>query len=322
MKSLIKTLLPSFVVKYLFLVKYRSVFIYDVKRFITYRGTLKDSISLEPELLSSVHAIEKGLNMPEFRTGFGKEKVLHISNILENKGDLISEYIYDYALSVLLEYKQTHLGMNIELSKEVIDSVDRLKNYRETSVSSQHVVSREKYFSNSKGNYVEVVKGRKSIREFSDQKIDKVVLNKAIDLSTECPSACNRQPYHVYVISETKQVDFINTIHYGNKGFGHTVPTYLIVTSNQSAFLSPLERNDVFINGGIYLNSLVNALYYYEIGSCILNWSVHPNIDIKLRNNCNIDNNDTIIAIVAIGVVSDIVKYGTSPKKGYIDIIK
>lgn len=56
----------------------------------------------------------------------------------------------------------------------------------------------------------------------------------------------------------------------GNTGFDGEVQNYIVVTSDMSAFYDPFERNQVYVDGGIFTMALVEALHYYGIASCIL----------------------------------------------------
>lgn len=47
--------------------------------------------------------------------------------------------------------------------------------------------------------------------------------------------------------------------------------------------------------------NLCYSLHYYKIASCILNWSVLPKDDRKLRKIVNIPEEETIVLIVVVG---------------------
>ena len=48
----------------------------------------------------------------------------------------------------------------------------------------------------------------------------------------------------------------------GNTGFDGEVQNYIVVTSDMSAFYDPFERNQVYVDGGIFTMALVEALHY------------------------------------------------------------
>ena len=52
-------------------------------------------------------------------------------------------------------------------------------------------------------NFETLAKERYSVRKFSDQKIEKDLLNKVLLAGCVAPTACNNQPQKVYVLEST-----------------------------------------------------------------------------------------------------------------------
>ena len=86
----------------------------------------------------------------------------------------------------------------------------------------------------------------------------------------KAPSACNRQSCKVYFYKDKNVNEELGIIIAGNTGFDWEVQKYIVVTSDISAFYDPFERNQVYVDGGIFTMALVEALHYYGIASCIL----------------------------------------------------
>ncbi len=119
-------------------------------------------------------------------------------------------------------------------------------------------------------------------------------------LANHAPSACNRQPVKVYITNELSMVDKVSSLIPGNIGFEDEVPNWVIVTVDRRMF----GTNEVlqwYVNGGIYLSYLVEAMHAYHIGSCIFQIPLtHPNSQ-KLYKLISIPKNEAIIAGVGFG---------------------
>lgn len=164
---------------------------------------------------------------------------------------------------------------------------------------------------------------RHSVRQFSDTDIDIENIRKAVDLAKYAPTACNRQAYQVYLYDSPKMTDQIGEFIAGNTGFASDVKRYLIITGFLSSFYDSFERNQVYVEAGIFIMSLVEALHNFGIASCVLQNGEHRKKQRKLKELCKeIGEDEKIIAFVAIGNYKDEVTYAVSNRKTVDEILK
>lgn len=162
---------------------------------------------------------------------------------------------------------------------------------------------------------------RYSVREYSDTKICRDKLNAAISLSLKTPSACNRQPWHVYHISDSKKIQKALAHQSGNKGFNDKIQDLLVICSDIRAFNPGSERYQHWIDGGMYAMSLVYTLHSKGIASCCLNWSHQGSNDLAFRKEFKeILPPHTIIMMIAIGEPQDLNKLCVSPRRPFEEI--
>ena len=89
----------------------------------------------------------------------------------------------------------------------------------------------------------------------------------------------------------------------------------LIVTSDLEDLIGVAERNDAYINGGLFLMNLCYSLHWQEIAHCILNWSRTPEDDLSLRKILPIKDSETVIAVLACGEAPLEFDVASSPRK-------
>ena len=104
---------------------------------------------------------------------------------------------------------------------------------------------------------------------------------------------------YVYLAEEDKKQ--VLSCQGGNAGFGETVKGVLVVTTDTSRFFSVGERNQCWIDGGLFSMSLVYALHSLGLGSCCLNWSVEKDTDQKLRRITGIPQSEVVIMMIGVG---------------------
>lgn len=91
----------------------------------------------------------------------------------------------------------------------------------------------------------------------------------------------------------------------GNRGFGSLAPRLLIVSGEMQSFFGSSERNQIFIDGGLFSMSLLFGLHAMGLGACPLNWSVSFRQDRKLRRKFRIPESEAVIMIISLGYLPE-----------------
>lgn len=310
----------SFPRKIKLLFQLRREYLNDMSQYVRFSRTFENNTpqKLLGSIILQYHVIEKGLTMPEIRAGFGTERVKALCN------DCI-KYIREYgqenqqlehAIEVILEYED--YNSKIGVAKEAQDKIDQLKKQLVKPVlkSTQNVVTRQKYFEHAKSEFSVFARSRHSIRNFSDEVIPDSLINKSLELAQCAPSACNRQSWRTYIYSEKRLINKILELQGGNRGFGHLTDKLIIITGDLSAFCNINERNQVYVDGGIYVMNVLYALHSYEIAACVLNCGFDNNKAGDIKQIAGIDKSHVFIAMIICGKAPDEFKTAISPRNG------
>lgn len=331
LKKVVKKVIPRFLLFKLRNFKFKILcykyFKYDAQRFTIYSSSLKKSNSPQKvigQIIAGYHVIEKGLSMPNMKAGFGKkvlEDLIYKLDFYYNNFDKSNEQL-NYALRVIKEYDFVHKKNKYRLDDNLQRSINEITALRiDLPPSKQIETTKHEYFKSSKSSFKEFSNSRHSVRNFTNP-VDLTTIIDSIRIAQNAPSACNRQPSKVIIVDDKKLILEILSIQNGNRGFGHLCDKLLVLTSDLSVFFDLNERNDVYVNGGIYAMNLLYALHYSEIGACTLNWCASPEQDMKLRKLCKIPNNETVILIIACGGVPNNFKLVTSHRSNIDNVIR
>jgi hypothetical protein len=326
-----KSLFPEFlkvkVRKFRFFMTCKEFYRYDAERFLKYSNSFYQFDNAEKligVIVAEYHVIEKGLTMPELRVGFGVEimkALIKHCNLYSTQICASNSEHFFHAISVIAEYKFFHENNNFHLDETLSRSIeDILSKFGTTKPSMQISITKEEYFKNTYSTFEDFSSSRRSLRNFSGS-IGLPLIEKAVKLAQNAPSACNRQPSRVYIIQNKMVISQILDIQTGNRGFGHLTDKLIVLTAELACYLSLSERNDVYVNGGIYAMNLLYALHYYRIGACTLNWCSVPDQDLELRRICSIKPSETVILIIACGGVPDKFRLTVSHRNNYKNIL-
>lgn len=294
----------------------KKVFHYQLKRFYRYAGAFHNNKVKDMAYLTWLyHVIEKGLAMPKMRLGFGHDKILELVSIIYSD---ISKYgvtneITD-AVSVIKEYERVHAENNFTLPKEVIQAIQKVgKDFSAIKPLHQIVFTKEEYFSKTGCDFKKFSLSRHSVRNFAGH-VPLEKIEEAIDLAHYCPSACNRQPVRVHIVTGKDLINKCLSLQNGNRGFGYLADKLLVLTGDLSTVLGGQEFFDLGNNVGIFTMNLCYSLHYYHIAHCVLNWYAMPNQDKELRKLLNIPDEETIFSYIVCGDTPEKFKIVMSPR--------
>ena len=276
--------------------------------------------------MRQTHVIEKGMSLSHPREKFGVQKAMELL-------DLIGEFVecgYNIkdsvpvmnALGVLRAYLAYHEERGFK-PEEVLKKFEKYSMYLlEKEQYGIVEVNKAEMEKKVRGSFPDFFMSRHSVRQYSERTIDVEDIEKAVKLAMKAPSACNRQSCKVYFYKDKDVNKELGNLIAGNTGFDGEVQNYIVVTSDMSAFYDSFERNQVYVDGGIFTMALVEALHYYGIASCILQNGEYKERNLKFKEICkNIPENEKIILFIAIGYYKDNFTYAVSHRKNLEDVL-
>lgn len=163
-------------------------------------------------------------------------------------------------------------------------------------------------------------RSRRSVRAFSDAEVPSDLVANAVDLAINTPSVCNRQSWkaHYYVGDLAQKVLALQN---GSRSFAHEIPAVLVVTSDNALFSGSGERNQRWVDGGLFAMSLVWALHGLGLATCMLNWSRVNSASDQLRRVAGIDPSEEIIVMIGVGWPAEDARVARSPRRPVEDVL-
>lgn len=291
---------------------YEQTLLYDKQRLMRFSFSNAHNVdNLRAHLRMLTHFIEKGLTMPSPRPCFGIIRLRLIAEVVEQLGPSNSNlFEMQYISKIMDEYLSFHDNREVALPEEHLKLIHRIKeitgNASEGFHASQRHYSKNEFFTISDGQFSSIALSRHSVRNFISTPIPKEVFITAASVAQTAPSACNRQPCHLYVLDKRPQMDKLLSLIRGCNGFGHLASAILIITSDLSCRDNLSERHQVGIDTGFWGMNLLYALHEKHIGACVLNWDNIKEDDEKLRAVFpQIPEDETIMYFVCCGYTPD-----------------
>lgn len=143
---------------------------------------------------------------------------------------------------------------------------------------------------------VDTVLSRRSIRRYQKKEIPKHVLNRILEAGRQAPSAVNRQPLHLIVVTdENIKRELANGLF---NRFIKDAPLTIVGCANTNAVLT---GKWAVVDTAIALQNMVIAAWAMGVGSC---WIGDFKED-KVKQTLQIPDKWTVVALVSFGYPSE-----------------
>jgi nitroreductase len=266
-------------------------------------------ISARARLMFHSHAIEKGLSRSDFRGGFGKIAVPALAKEMNSwlaAGRDLEDQFFKSAASVMHSYFDRHARLNVNVIEfrelfdaAILELIARAEPHH-GGVLSAGSTREAKVDSPADRSFLDVVYGRRSVREFTSKPVTNDEIQRAVQIAMQAPSVCNRQAARVHQFEDAGAIRAALELQGGFGGY-KMPPKLLLVTSDLTAFLFAAERNQAFVDGGLFMMTLLLGLQQVGLGSCCLNTAMGTERETAIRKILGIPETEVFISFIAVG---------------------
>ncbi len=271
------------------------------------------------QLIIEGHSIEKGMAMKEIRYGFGQKKVKELVSLCNEYLDSYSDNSsrLAYVVGILKEYDDLHVKAGFTLEDTTRQALDSLfaKYPYQFIVPETKETSSERYFENVGASFDRFAVSRHSVRDFTGEPVDEVLMIKAFQLAQQAPSACNRQSVRVYcVYDEALRLRLVELQNHG-RGFADKANPLLVITVEMQDWGAGEQWFGGYLDAGIYVMNLLYALHFYRIATIPLNWYADIHGNKQIRKLLSIPESQVPVAFIACGIPLEEFKLVTSLRR-------
>lgn len=295
-------------------------FIYDKNFFkLYYMFSLQDLNRMGYFIIFQSHSIEKGLSHFSLKP-FGNTTIISLINSL--KRDLkFKNYKDDFSfingINILRSYKKEYKKNNwtdkMEYNKISL-FLENFKNIKEQKVGPI-IKTKNELKKDYNINYKRFLKSRHSTRNYKNMTLKKEDIELAIRIAKYTPSACNRQFIKVHHFKEGKMKKIIIDYSVGKGGLYLDGVNTFIISFDENGLISIGERNQGYLNAGLFAMNLVNAFHHLGIGTCFIQFSNSVKEEDEIKKINDIPLNERIAVILYAGYYDKKSIISISPRK-------
>jgi len=242
-------------------------------RYFAPRSAPRTKAQAQAALHKDVHLIERALSLPTPRRPFGDQVAQRIELVMARWAQSLDPGLLEQAAQALRDRTQWN-------ESGVRPSAQR----REAENESENLLV-----------------NRRSMRSFlaSPVPLD-ADLEKILAIASQAPSVSNTQSWRVRTYRDPARQEELLALQDGHSGIS-SIPLLLLVTVDIRSFSGANERNQMWIDGGIFVQQLLLAIEATGWSSCPMNFSATNSQAARLRKIAGLPGYEEVVCFVAMG---------------------
>lgn len=277
-------------------------------------------------IMLRVHSLEKGMVHRSPRS-FGASKATALVHMLMNSSDETRvSTAYKMGASVLEAWRKFHEERD-DRNQPAYDLVRQFLSDAHSEPQQNPMAGVKAIYDRDPEAWTELpfddfVASRHSTRRYSSAEVGDDVLDEAVALAMLSPSACNRQMVRLHVIDDPVGKRLLYDTLHGTGGVDYQNCRLGVVTYDSRSLEFYGERNQGYLNAGLFAMTLVYSLHWKGIGACLLQFGNTVAEERHLIEQLRIPNVERIAVGISFGVLepSDIVP--ASARRAIDEVLK
>lgn len=291
-----------------------------------YYRNLRRHRSSHVELRRNVHRLEKGILMRPRRDAFARDYILETVDfyafaVRRDPGapdqdaterqwahDVLSEYfaIITVADPVVDRARATFAALPHPAT------VGTIKPYEHGSISDSGVTYDQ---------MLALATQRRSVRWFLDKPVERDLIDKALMVGRQSPTACNRLPYEFLVFDDPVMVQKVAALPFGAAGYAHQIPTIIVVKGRLDSFFSPRDRHGIYIDASLAAMAFILGLETLGLSCSVINWPDFEPLEHKMQKALRLATHERVVMLIAVGYADPTGLVAFSQKKD-LDVLR
>lgn len=147
----------------------------------------------------------------------------------------------------------------------------------------------------------DLAKRRRSVRWFLETPVPREMIDRALLVGLQAPSACNRQPFHFRIFDEPAAAKALLDIPAGTRGWSDGVPVAIAVVGELRAFFDARDRHLIYIDSSLAVMGFMYALEAQGLSSCPINFPDTAANERQARKQLSLKPDERVIMLIAVG---------------------
>jgi nitroreductase len=148
---------------------------------------------------------------------------------------------------------------------------------------------------------LELARQRRSVRFFDRRPVQRGLIDQALAVACQAPSACNRMPYEFRVFDDPAKVREVVGLPFGAVGYSHQIPAVAVLIGKLDNYFSPRDRHAIYVDGSLAAMSFLFALETLGLSSSVINWPDFEPLERRMQRLLGLDLTERVVMLIAFG---------------------
>jgi len=273
-------------------------------------------------LRRNVHRIEKGLVMQPPRPIFALDYIEETLDFFEatihriRAGEPVDQGELEWASAVLGAYFRRVTDAAVKHHAERFAFASAELGESATGEASPEPFLRETSpLAVTFENLHQLAMRRRSVRFFQQRRVPRDLVDRALEIARQSPTACNRMPYEFRFFDDPEMVPKVASVPFGSAGYAENIPMVAVVVGRLDSYFSPRDRHAVYIDSSLAVMGFLYGLETLGLSSSIINWPDFEPLEIKMQKLLGLELHERPMMLIAIGFADTTVPVPFSKKK-------
>lgn len=271
-----------------------------------YKNLNQDAIS-KPALRRNIHRLEKAMTFKDRLEIFGLELIGQTVEYYERAvdqykkdADSIDQNELAWAHDVLQEYFSVikHNDFTTKL-KSRFEATDF--NPKDNPVKAPYKRNKSAESTISYKDLLALSMRRRTVRWFLQKPVPRELIDKAILIGRQAPTACNRLPYEFRIYDDPKLVSKVATTPMGTGGYAYNIPVIVVIVGKLDNYFSSRDRHAIYTDASLAAMGFMYGLETLGLSSGVINWPDFEPLEMKMKKLLNLAVDERPIMLMSVG---------------------
>lgn len=142
---------------------------------------------------------------------------------------------------------------------------------------------------------------RRSVRWFQDRPVERELIDKALTVARQSPTACNRQPFEYRIYDDPDMVRRVAAVPFGAAGYHHNIPTIVVLVGKLDNFFSARDRHVIYIDSSLSAMAFMLGLETVGLASSVINWPDFEPLEHQMAKVIGLEPYERVVMLLAVG---------------------
>ena len=142
---------------------------------------------------------------------------------------------------------------------------------------------------------------RRSVRHYEARPVPREIVDQALAVAAQSPSACNRQAFRFAIFDDPALAPQVAAVPAGTKTFYRDVPAVAVLVGRLRAYPRERDRHAIYVDASLAAMGFIYGLECQGVASCAINWADEEPAESRIAHMLGLAPDERVIVMISFG---------------------